>query len=194
VNLTYRAVFSVLEIFALNSLTSLAVAPFTLSSPMTSPANPPVIAAEGDSLTSEQRARLYRLKIPLVLPTYLPPGFQVKRFETGTEETIDYKYSYYSLVYAGADNTCLELAANTDPAMTTGGLNNTSIATPLGQVTVSSGNVEGKPLIIGLFSLPRNNGYFLRTGGWVSGKRCAPVSREEYLRALRSLKRVENSR
>jgi hypothetical protein len=189
-NPVYRTFVSLLATIAWYQLACPAVNPATL--PVASSIFPKTFLARatGDLLSAEQKARLSKLKIPIVLPTYLPQNFRVTDFDAGKEEMANESYSYYSIIYKGANNTCLELTANTDPGMTTSGLNTTSMTTALGKVTVSSGNLENKPIIIGLFSLPRNsnNGYMLRTGGWVPGRRCATIGKDEYLQVLKSLR------
>jgi hypothetical protein len=148
-------------------------------------------------LSSEQKAQLTQLGMPIVVPTYLPGGFRLTNF-LAKKDRDDYasgEYSWYSMFYQGTNNTCLEVSANVDPAMSMGNLQKTLVNSRLGAVEVYSGNVEGKPLIVGLFSLGKNNGYMLRTGAWMPqnlpGGRCNPVSRKEYIQVLKSLERLK---
>jgi hypothetical protein len=145
-------------------------------------------------LSNQQKGQLAQLGIPIAVPTYLPAGFRLTKFSAQKEED-EASGAWYSLFYQGANNTCLEFSANVDPAMSLERLPKTLVKTRLGEVEVYSGNVEGKPMVVGLFSLPKNNGYMLRTGAWTPatnpGRRCNPVSRNEYIRVLRSLEMLK---
>ncbi|HEY9613181.1 hypothetical protein [Allocoleopsis sp.] len=164
-----------------------------------SPAFPKTAIAKNTSnlLSSEQKAQLNQLGMPIIVPTYLPGGFRLTNF-LAKKERDDYasgEYSWYSMFYQGTNNTCLEVSANVDPAMSTVNLQKTLVKTRLGAVEVYSGNVESKPMIVGLFSLGTKNGYMLRTGAWMPqtlpGGRCNPVSRKEYIQVLKSLERLK---
>ena len=145
-------------------------------------------------LSNQQKAQLAQLGIPIAVPTYLPAGFRLTQFSAQKEED-EASGAWYSMFYQGANNTCLELSVNVDPAMSLERLQKTLVKTRLGEVKVYSGNVEGKPMTVGLFSLPKNNGYMLRTGAWMPttnpGRRCNPVSRNEYIQVLRSLEMLK---
>lgn len=150
----------------------------------------------GSLLSKEQKAQLAQLGIPIVLPSFLPGGFRLTKFSAQKQlDEASGDYSSYSIFYQGANNTCLELSANSDPGISTEGRKETSVETQLGSVKVYRISVEGKPMIVGLFSLPKNNGYMLRTGAWmpptIPGRRCNPVSMEEYIQVLKSLKRLK---
>lgn len=148
-------------------------------------------------LSSKQKAQLTQLSMPIAVPTYLPGGFRLTNF-LAKKERDDYasgEYSWYSIFYQGTNNSCLEVSANVDPAMSMGNLQKTLVKTRLGSVEVYSGNVEGKPMIVGLFSLGKKNGYMVRTGAWIpqnlAGGRCNPVSRKEYIQVLKSLEMLK---
>lgn len=156
----------------------------------------PIAQNTGSLLSPQQKAQLAQLSMPIVLPSYLPGGFRLTKFSAEQEQgEVSGEYSSYSIFYQGANDTCLEFGANSDPAISLERLQKTSVETGLGKVKVYSGNVEGKPMIVGLFSLPNNNGYMLRTGAWmpptIPGRRCNPVSMEEYIQVLKSLKRLK---
>jgi hypothetical protein len=148
-------------------------------------------------LSSKQKTQLNQLGMPIIVPTYLPGGFRLTNFSANKERD-DYasgEDSWYSIFYQGTNNTCLEVSANVDPAMSMGNLQKTLVNSRLGAVEVYSGNVEGKPMIVGLFSLGKKNGYMLRTGAWMPLNlptgRCNPVSRKEYIQVLKSLERLK---
>jgi len=150
----------------------------------------------GNLLSPKQKAQLSQLGIPIALPSYVPRGFRLTYFSAEKAQSQDPgDYSSYVIFYQGANNTCLEFSANSDPAISLERLQKKSVATQLGQVKVYSGKVEGKPMIVGLFSLANNNGYMLRTGAWMPpntpGGRCNPVTIEEYIQVLKSVKKLQ---
>lgn len=149
-------------------------------------------------LSANQKRQLNQLGIPIYIPTYLPTGFRLTKFDAGKEELRNGSYSYYSLLFQGNDNTCLEVSSGVDPAMSLGRLPKRSLKTSLGEVTVYSGTVEGRRLI--LAQIPSKQGHILRSGTvarpaemkpdgtWKPAEWCQPVSTAEFNQALRSLK------
>lgn len=178
----------------------------TKSEPSTIPTNSifatpvaQVSQSAGDLLDSAQKAKLKKLAVPIVIPTYLPTGFRLIKLDSGREELRSGSYSYYSILYRGENDTCLDISLNTDPAMRTLGLQRRSIQIPISnkEVTIIYGNVEDKPITLGLFGVPNgspNSAYMLRAGGWMpSGQegrniRCNSISDEEYDKVLQALK------
>jgi len=198
----YRTAVFALGTVALLSFTSYIANGAATFLPM-APVSSPIALFTGNLLSPVQKAQLAQLGIPIALPTYLPAGFRLTDFSAKKEQH-DYvccEYSWYSIFYQGANHACLEVSANLDPAMalSTSHLQKTSVKTRLGEVEVYSGNVEGKPMIVGLLFLPsqnrHKNGYMLRTGAWMPrtnpGRRCNPVSREEYIQVLKSLEMLK---
>jgi len=153
--------------------------------------------ASGNLLSSDQKAQLKQLGTPIALPTYLPVGSRLHKFVSGKEELRTDSIPYYSISYAGENDTCLDISLNTDPAMSTRRLQKTQMQSPVSsEVNVLTGDLEGKPIVLGLFKLPNgreNSGYMLRTGGWLPSNdgnkniRCNAVSAEEYAKVLQAL-------
>lgn len=149
-------------------------------------------------LSADQKRQLNQLGIPIYIPTYLPTGFRLTKFDAGKEELRNGSYSYYSLLFQGSNNTCLEVSSGVDPAMSLGRLSKRSMKTSLGETTVYSGTVEGRQLI--LAQIPSKQGHMLRSGmvarpaemkpdgTWKPAEWCQPVSTEEFNQVLRSLK------
>lgn len=168
-------------------------------SSVASTANPKIAIVQntGNLLSPEQKMQLSQLNIPIFTPTYLPSGFRLIKFDAGKEEINGGVSSYYSILYQKDNNTCLEISSGVDPAMSLRRLSKTSVKTSLGEVTVYSGNVEGKPLILG--QLSSKQGHMLRSGmvvrsaqmkpdgTWTPAEWCNPVSMEEFTQVLRSL-------
>ncbi len=153
--------------------------------------------ASGNLLSSDQKAQLKQLGTPIAAPTYLPAGFRLHKFGSGKEELRTDSIPYYSIFYAGENDTCLDISLNTDPAMSTRRLQKTQMQSPVSrEVNVLTGDLEGRPIVLGLFKLPNgreNSGYMLRTGGWLPSNdgskniRCNAVSTEEYVKVLQAL-------
>ena len=155
----------------------------------------------GDLLDASQKEKLRELSVPIVVPTYLPKGFRLIELESGKEELRSGSYAYYSILYKGENDTCLDISLNTDPAMRTSQMPKRFTQMPISnkEVTIVYGNVENKPITLGSFGLPNldKNGYMLRTGGWIpSGQkgrniRCNSISDEEYDKVLQALKLLD---
>ncbi|HAG81565.1 MAG TPA: hypothetical protein DCL61_10445 [Cyanobacteria bacterium UBA12227] len=135
--------------------------------------------------------------IPIAIPTYLPSGFYLKQFLAFDAGYVGQDTFYYSIVYEEVDNySCLEISSGIDgTAFEYLGLSETSVKVSQGEVTVYSGNVEGKPMIIALdwgkqIGLPSSDYRMTLISGYDSsgGDECNPVSMEEFIKVLQSLK------
>jgi hypothetical protein len=168
----------------------------TSPSPATSVAQVPQV--QGNLLDSSQKAQLQELAVPIVVPSYLPEGFRLTKLNSGREELRSGSYAYYSILYQGKNDTCLDISLNTDPAMLTSRMPRRFMQIPISnkEVTIIYGNVEDKSITMGRFEVPNgspNSAYMLRTGGWMpSGQegrniRCNSISEEEYNKVLQAL-------
>lgn len=169
----------------------------TSPSPTTSVAQVPPV--QGNLLDASQKMQLQELAVPIVVPTYLPEGFRLIKLDSGKEELRSGSYAYYSILYRGENDTCLDISLNTDPAMLTSRMPRRFMQIPISQkeVTIIYGKLEDKSITLGRFGVANgspNNAYMLRTGGWMpSGQegrniRCNSISEEEYNKVLQSLK------
>ncbi|NJR66482.1 MAG: hypothetical protein HC772_16030, partial [Leptolyngbyaceae cyanobacterium CRU_2_3] len=175
----------------------------TLSSAVATPAEiaqNPASPLPAEQLSVDQKNQLSQLSVPVLVPTFLPAGFRLTKFDAGEEQLTNGSYSYYSLLYQGDNNTCLEISTGVDPALSTSRLSKALVTTPLGEATVYSGEVEGRSLILSMVSAQPQE-YMLRSGlvarpaeqqpdgSWSAAELCQPVSMETYTQVLRSLRR-----
>jgi len=184
---------------ALNSLMNLRVdaiglavvsAAMLLASQSAGVSEPVGKQATGNQLSAKQKAQLTQLPIPIVAPTYLPPGFRLVsasgekgQYANGDDD------SGYSLVYQGANNTCIKLSSSKDGPR---GKWQQLVETKFGAVKVfvqtrnhnrfvySFIPLKGNPALSSGGHLPNPNS----RGEW---QRCNPISMEDYLRVLKSL-------
>lgn len=134
--------------------------------------------------------------IPIAIPTYLPSGFYLKEFQAFDAGYVGQDAFHYSITYEEVDNsTCLEISSGIDgTSFESLGLSETSVKLSQGEVTVYSGNVEGKPIIVALdwgkqIGLPSSDYRMTLISGYdSSGGSCNPVSMEEFIQVLQSLK------
>ncbi|HEY9878521.1 MAG TPA: hypothetical protein V6D29_08695 [Leptolyngbyaceae cyanobacterium] len=155
-------------------------------------------------LSPEQVRQLSQLEVPVLMPTYLPPTFQITQVDAGREELVDDSYDYYSILYQGENNTCLAISSGVDPALSTERLTKTTVTTALGEAEIYTGIVEDRALIMA--DLPTQQRHLLRSGlvakptemnpngSWASSEWCEPVSQEEFLQVLQSLEAVQFDR
>jgi len=138
-----------------------------------------------------------RFNIPIAIPTYLPSGFYLREFHAFDLGYVGQDAFHYSITYEEVDNySCLEISSGSyGTSFEYLGLSETSVKLSLGEVTVYSGNVEGKPMIIALdlgkqIGLPSSNYGMTLISGYDSsgGGECNPVSMEEFIQVLQSLK------
>lgn len=132
------------------------------------------------------------------MPTYLPTGFRIIKLDAGREELRSGSYAYYSILYKGEDDACLDISLNTDPAMLTSRMPRRFKQIPISkqEVTIIYGNVEDKLITMGRFNVANSSptsAYMLRTGGWMPAAqegrniRCNALSETEYDKVLQSL-------
>ncbi len=150
-----------------------------------------VAQVAGTLLSPEQKARLTRLPIPIVAPTYLPTSFRLLRadgeasqYANGADD------SGYAIDYQGTNNTCLSLRSSKDGPR---GLTKVrQVQTNFGWVTVyvdtfgdrkslvSFLGIKGNPVLISGGTLPDKTA----TSGW---KPCRAVSIDAFTQVLKSL-------
>jgi hypothetical protein len=176
----------------------------------------------GNSRSPDQKMQRYQQTIPIVTtadlpefdmpifkPTYLPVGFFLREFQALEHyyDLIDDPNPFvYSITYQKRDTyTCLEIYSSLDgTSFEDLGLSETSVKMSHGEVTVYSGNVEGRPMIVALvpvdvdgtlldvdveqLGLLSSGKFFLFT--IISGYSdwCEPVSMEEFIQVLQSMK------
>ncbi|HEY9642776.1 MAG TPA: hypothetical protein V6C57_19970 [Coleofasciculaceae cyanobacterium] len=153
-------------------------------------------------LSADQKKQLFHLNVPILVPTFLPADFRLTKVDAGEEQLVNGSYSYYSILYQGDHNTCLEISTGVDPAMSTAHLSKTLVTLPLGEATVYSGEVEGRSMIMGNLVAPPQ-GYMLRSGlvvrpaeskpdgSWTAAEWCQPVNMETFTQVLQSLETLE---
>ena len=130
---------------------------------------------------------------PIFKPTYLPAGFYLREFQAMETYYIDDPTPFdYSIIYQERDQfTCLEIYSVLDgTSFGDIGLSETSVKVGQGNVTVYSGNVEGRPMIVAQvdgeqIGLPSNY-YFTLASGY--DQYCQPVSLDEFIQVLQSMR------
>lgn len=132
----------------------------------------------GNLLSADQKAKLLKLPIPIVAPTYLPKGFQLTHadgeeghYSNGDDD------SGYSLIYKGPENTCIEVRSSKDGPR---GAWQQIVKTRFGSIKVFTENNQGKTSIYSF--VPIQGQPVL-----ISGASCNPVSMQEYIHVLQSL-------
>ncbi|WP_181357574.1 hypothetical protein [Stenomitos frigidus] len=150
-----------------------------------------IAQATGNLLSSEQKARLTRLPIPIVAPTNLPAGFRLVQAggEAGQYVNGD-DDSGYAIDYQGENNTCLSIRSSQDGPR---GLEKVrQVQTRFGLITVYAEKLDGRKSLVSFLGIKGNpvliSGSTLpdstAVGGW---KRCRAVSVETYTQVLKSL-------
>lgn len=147
--------------------------------------------AQPTLLTPGQRTQL--LEVNVVLPSYLPTGFQITELiaEKGAAAGQPSRPSdvpFYQIIYRGSDGTCIRVGSGNQgwrdmPA------NQTIVNTPqFGQVRVDYGIVKRQTGDIAIIQavLPGKEGYWIDSGKDNKGT-CKPVPLEEYTKVLQSL-------
>ncbi len=130
-------------------------------------------------------------------PTYLPSGFFLTEFQA-LEHYYDEPNPFnYSIIYRErGKNTCLEINDALDPSQFDySGLSGTPVNFLQSEVVVYSGNIRGKAVIFASVNgeqigLPSTY-YFTLISGYDHGYSdysCEPVSMEEFIKVLQSLK------
>lgn len=146
--------------------------------------------SNSDNLLSlEQKEQLSQLGIEVILPTYLPVGTKLGRFEAYKKQTSQIAdYSFYNIQYIGTDNTCLE-AGSGYQSMWQENPSKMQIDTKVGIVEVSSGkHIRNGTLQHWGWIRKNAKNQSLITGGLsINGKPCNPINFEEYNKVLQSL-------
>ncbi|XHX77894.1 MAG: hypothetical protein RBJ76_26240 [Stenomitos frigidus ULC029] len=190
----HKATATVAITMLTNAVTSDAIAPVAdldRAFPRKTRLPDAVAQAAGTLLLPEQKARLTRLPIPIVAPTYLPAGFRLLRAEGEASQYANGDDdSGYAIDYQGANNTCLSLRSSKDGSR---GLTKVKqVQTNLGWVTiytdtsrdrkslVSFLGIKGNPILISGSTLPDKTA----TSGW---KPCRAVSVDAFTQVLKSL-------
>jgi hypothetical protein len=151
----------------------------------------------GNLLTSEQKATLLQLPIPIVAPTFLPEGFRLVyangeagKYANGDDD------SGYTIAYQGENNTCIRISSSSSGSR---GLQRANeVQTEFGSVVVYTDNardntiksisgflaLKGNPILISGGSIPDRSA----DGGF---KRCEPVGMGVYIQVLKSVTLVK---
>lgn len=157
----------------------------------TTPLPGAVAQVAGTLLSPEQKARLTRLPIPIVVPTYLPATFRLLRAEGEASQYANGDDdSGYAIDYQGANNTCLSLRSSKDGPR--GLAKVRQVQTNFGLVTVYADTfrdrqrlvsflgIKGNPILTSGGTLPDQKA----NGGW---KPCRAVSIDDFTQVLKSL-------
>jgi hypothetical protein len=151
----------------------------------------------GNLLTSEQKALLLQLPIPIVAPSFLPDGFRLVyangeagKYANGDDD------SGYTIAYQGENNTCIRISSSSSGSR---GLQRANeVQTEFGSVVVYTDNardnsiksisgflaLKGNPILISGGSIPDRSA----DGGF---KRCEPVGMGVYIQVLKSVTLVK---
>ena len=151
----------------------------------------------GNLLTSEQKAKLLQLPIPIVAPNFIPEGFRLvyakgeaNKYANGDDD------SGYTIAYQGENNTCISISSSSSGSR---GLQRANeVQTEFGSVVVYTDNardnsirsissflvLKGNPALISGGSIPDSSA----DGGF---KRCEPVGMGVYMQVLKSLTLVK---
>ncbi len=151
----------------------------------------------GNLLTSEQKASLLQLPIPIVAPSFIPEGFhlvyakgEANKYVNGDDD------SGYTIVYQGENNTCISVLPTQSGSRGLQRVN--QVQTEFGSVGVYTENardnsvvvissfleLKGNPAIISGGSIPDSSA----NGGF---RRCEPVGMGVYIQVLKSLTLVK---
>jgi hypothetical protein len=151
----------------------------------------------GNLLTSEQKALLLQLPIPIVAPNFIPEGFRLvyakgeaNKYANGDDD------SGYTIAYQGENNTCISIRSTQSGSRGLQRVN--QVQTEFGSVGVYTENardnsvvvissffeLKGNPALISGGSIPDSSA----NGGF---RRCEPVGMGVYLQVLKSLTLVK---
>lgn len=161
-----------------------------------SPSQPTDNSTDGNPLNADQKTQLTKLDITVVLPKYLPSGFQLVRFEArkGTE-LLGTDPSFYRISYQGPNNTCLEVGSGYQNSWISPPIQERSLPTPIGTFRISSGKYRNQTSITTHFAVlfkgragEADSGQVLFTGGKLaySSDLCNPIEVEEFDKVLQS--------
>ncbi len=151
----------------------------------------------GNLLTSEQKAKLLQLPIPIVAPTFLPDGFRLvyakgeaNKYVNGDDD------SGYTIDYQGENNTCISIRSSSSGSRGLQRVN--QVQTEFGSVVVYTDNARDNSIksISGFLALKGNP--MLMSGGIILDriddrgfKRCEPVEMGVYIQVLKSVTLVK---
>jgi hypothetical protein len=169
-------------------------------SPLSPQGAPIAQTVDENELTQEQKDQLSSLGTLVLVPTYLPSGLRLTKLGFGKELIDNDSYAYYSILYQGDDNTCLEISSGVDLGMPASRLpTQDTVPTQFGSVTVYSGITSDVSTIQIVSLLPTKQGHMIRSGlvmnaakiqpdgTWTKPEVCNPVSLEEFTQVLKSL-------
>jgi hypothetical protein len=144
-------------------------------------------------LSADQQIQLNQLGIKVVLPTYLPGGFNVTYFEAHRQrDPQDITDSaYYRVSYANANNICIEIGSGYQ-AMWITNPSKSQLETALGDIEINYGKLRRSETMQYWASI-KNGGQVIYTGGKVSGvsETCNPLSLTDFTKVLKSLAVLE---
>jgi hypothetical protein len=138
-------------------------------------------------LNEEQKAQLAQLGVEVVLPTYLPPGFQLAQFEAHRKDSPDpTDYTYYTVSYKGPNNTCIE-AGNGYQNTSLSANQERSLSTSVGTFDIQSGTYRRTSITRRWATLPKGD-QVIFTGGKLSYEEetCNPIETAEFDQVLQS--------
>lgn len=152
------------------------------------------LAGISDSLLSaDQQIQLKQLGIKVVLPTYLPAGFNVTYFEAHRQKDPQdiTDSAYYRVSYANANNICIEVGSGYQ-AMWITKPSKSRLETALGDIEINYGKLRRSETMQYWASI-KNGGQVIYTGGKVSGvsETCNPLSLTDFTKVLKSLTVLE---
>lgn len=147
----------------------------------------PARATPTHLLSADQKSQLAQLGVKVVLPTYLPPGFQLAQFAAHSKISSDPSdYSYYTVSFKGPNNTCIE-AGNGYQNNSLSTSQTRSLDTPVGTFKIDSGLYRQTSITRRWAALPE--GQVILTGGRLADGEgnCNPIADEEFDQVLQSV-------
>ncbi|MFN4776232.1 MAG: hypothetical protein ACK5L4_10555 [Pseudanabaena sp.] len=158
--------------------------------------SPPIAAIPKVSenlLSAEQLMQLKQLGIKVVLPTYLPAGFQVTYFEAHRQKRPEdiTDSAYYRISYANANNICIEVGSGYQAVWITNP-SKSELETALGDIEITYGKLRRSETMQYWASI-KKGGQVIYTGGKLSGvsETCNPLSLKDFTKVLKSLTVLE---
>jgi hypothetical protein len=151
----------------------------------------------GNLLTSEQKALLLQLPIPIVAPSFLPEGFRLVyangeagKYANGDDD------SGYTIAYQGENNTCISIRSTQSGSRGLQRVN--QVQTEFGSVGVYTENARDNSIVVISSFLKLKGNPALISGGSIPDsitaagfKRCQPVEMGVYIEVLKSVTLVK---
>lgn len=143
-------------------------------------------------LSTEQLSQLRELDMRVIVPTYVPPGFELTEFKIykgspSEQRTRADDVSLYWMTFQGENNTCFRLMSG-NQGFRDRPENQISVNTKaFGTITVDYGKSQSRPdveLIQAGIPLPES---YRLDSGISSNTPCKPMPLEEYIKVLQSL-------